>query len=75
MPEEEGETAKSCIKNIEVEVTEADIDVAHRIGPPPSKARSRSIKVKMILLPESDNENFTQYVLSPCLGLDNGQTN
>ena len=41
VPEEEGETANSCIKkcatvftkDIGVKVTEADIDVAHRIGP------------------------------------------
>ena len=48
MPEEEGETAKSCIKNIEVEVTEADIDVAHRIGPPPPKGRSRPVIVRFL---------------------------
>ena len=28
----------------------------------------------MILLPESENGNFTRYVLSPCLGPDNCQT-
>ena len=43
--EEEGETANSCIKkcvkvftkDIGVKVTEADIDLAHRIGPPPPR--------------------------------------
>ena len=56
VPEEEGETANSCIKkcatvftkDIGVKVTEADIDVAHRIGPPPPKGRSRPIIVRFL---------------------------
>ena len=56
VPEEEGETANSCIKkcakvfakDIGVKVTEADIDVAHRIGPPPPKRRSRPIIVRFL---------------------------
>ena len=52
VPEEEGKTANSCIKkcakNIGVKVTEADIDVAHRIGPPPPRERSRPIIVRFL---------------------------
>ena len=56
VPEEEGETANSCIKkcakvftkDIGVKVTEADTDVAHRIGPPPPKGRSRPIIVRFL---------------------------
>ena len=56
MPEEERETASICIKkcakvfikDIGVKVTEADIDVAHRIGPPPPKGRSRPIIVRFL---------------------------
>ena len=51
-----GETANNCIKkcakvftkDIGVKVTEADIDVAHRIGPPPPKGRSRPIIVRFL---------------------------
>ena len=56
MPEEGRETANNCIKkcvkvftkDIGVKVTEADIDVAHRIGPPPPKGRSRPIIVRFL---------------------------
>ena len=59
VPEEEGETAHSCIKkcatvftkDIGVKVTEADIDVAHRIGPPPPKGRSRPVIVRFLYRP------------------------
>lgn len=56
VPEEKGETANSCIKkcakvfakDIGVKVTEADIDVAHRTGPPPSNGRNRPIIVRFL---------------------------
>ena len=56
VPEEERETANSCIKkcakvftkDVRVKVTEADIDVAHRIGPPPPKGRSRPTIVRFL---------------------------
>jgi len=56
LPEEEGETANSCskkcakvfTKDVRVKVTEADIDVAHRIGPPPPRGRSRPIIVRFL---------------------------
>ena len=51
-----GDRKLSCIKkcatvftkDIGVKVTEADIDVAHRIGPPPPKGRSRPIIVRFL---------------------------
>ena len=52
VPEEDRETAnnciKKCVKDIGVKVTEADIDVAHRIGSPPPKGRSRPIIVRFL---------------------------
>ena len=56
VPEVERETANNCIKkcvkvftkDIGVKVTETDIDVAHRIGPPPPKGRSRPIIVRFL---------------------------
>ena len=51
-----GETANNCIKkcakvftkDIGVKVTEADIDMAHRIGLPPPKGRSRPTIVRFL---------------------------